>query len=146
MIIHRVEHVTGMGPIASGLMGVHNVVARSASAHGIEVLADRDSATPAEDDPDHVLPPGYIFGCETMQQLRRWFPSPYGCEAMARLGGLLVTYRVPVGRSLRGTMHVAFDKRRAVRLSVTGADEIHAGDWSGLFGGAVSSPQVEFLR
>jgi hypothetical protein len=148
VIIHRVEHISGLGPIASGLMNIHSVVASSVKAHGIEVLEDdgHNRTKVAVDDLDQMVSTHHIFGCETMQQLRRWFPSPYGCEAMARFGGILVTYSVPDEHILRGTVHVAFDKRHAVRLNVAGADEIHPGDWSGLFGAGASSPLVELLR
>lgn len=141
MILHRVEHRDGRGPEVSGLLYVHYTHALDAILKGIErpeQEPEHISARSARDGLQHVVSPHHVFGCAGLDTLRLWFPSPTGCRAMGRAGGMLVTYTVPDEATLVAPTRVAFDRRLAIRLHAVPVSDVH-----GLLMTTASSRQIE---
>jgi len=58
----------------------------------------------------------FVFGFQSLDHYRQWFPALDVREALTGLGGSLVVYRVPVDCITFGRTQVIFPKRKAARL------------------------------
>lgn len=125
MLIYRIESTSGEGAFGAGLAYEHDdhrKCRHSAYEHpspcgvgelGTE-LQDRWLRGRTDD---------YLFGCRSRTQLRSWFRSKPGRRAMAKAGGLMVTYEVPREAVAMGNTQVIFDKTRATKVSSVPADQ-----------------------
>lgn len=68
-------------------------------------------------------PHNYRFGCRSIPQLRMWFRSAKGRQAMAEQGGVMVTYSVPSPCVIHGRYQVVFNPRQATKISTVRADQ-----------------------
>jgi hypothetical protein len=127
LIVYRVEHQSGTGPVASGLALIHYIHARAALKTGGEPQrhGSHISTLSAKDGLEHGITQYDRLGCASLKDLKSWFPSRAGCAAMTRAGGVLVTYSVAEGDVSIGAHRVAFDARFAVRLSERPVGDLH---------------------
>lgn len=128
MLVYRIEDKNGRGAFYD-LYCAHDVVARdeglkSAFSHpgprtGLEAGTELSEFFGEwRNSKEHLL-----FGCRSKPQLRMWFRSPKGRAAMAREGGVMVTYSVRDEHVKRGRYQVAFDRTKATKVSTVPADQ-----------------------
>lgn len=134
MLVYRIEDERGRG--AFGDTGFY---------HHHDVVASMDGITPSSIHPTPRCPkergtplhemygegflrdyPNHRFGCRSLHQLRMWFRSPAGCQAMADNGALLATYWVPDQYVVRGRYQVAFNINHAIQIEKVPAHELHS--------------------
>lgn len=98
MRVYRIEARNGMGPKASGIIEAYHRRACEASRNATEPpLPEHNEPTPFRElyAPMPVEPnPHYMFGCDSLETLRRWFPSPAGCSGMEDEGATLCAFDV----------------------------------------------------
>ncbi|MDW9519144.1 hypothetical protein GOB43_17930 [Sinorhizobium meliloti] len=127
MLIYRIESRDGHGAFGAGLAYEHDDhrhrnYRRSAYSH---------PGPSCEGGPMADLfnygrggnPDDYYFGCRSKTQLRSWFGSKPGRRAMAKAGGVMVTYEVPDDAVVKGSTQIAFVKSRATVVSSVPADQ-----------------------
>lgn len=127
--IFRLENRAGIGAGASGLALHYYNAAYRAIEEGREPPAPLGYKPPGwwawEDQLHLFVRPQQVFGCTNVADLRLWFPSPAGCEAMARAGGLLREYVAPSWAAMVGITRVYFNPAYAKRLTTLRATAIH---------------------
>jgi len=129
MIVYRIEDGEGLGPYKSGLFNIHRAIAREEIARDDRLYALSRSAPFILNQTARcwgdVIGKHDIFGCETADDLRLWYPSPAGCAAMAEAGARLAAYDASECSIIRGNWEVAFDRRTATRLGEASLDRLH---------------------
>ncbi|TCV62293.1 hypothetical protein [Neorhizobium sp. S3-V5DH] len=125
MLVYRIEHTNGEGAFGAGLARIHD-----RNCHDTYRRAAYDHPGPRSEygTPLKSLFDGYgyydyLFACQSKTQLRSWFGSRPGRRAMAKAGGVMVTYEVPDDAVAKGKTQVAFLKSRATKLSSVPADQ-----------------------
>lgn len=130
--IFRLENSAGIGAGASGLALHYYNAAYRAIAEGREPPAAPGYKPPGwwawEDQLHHFVRPQHVFGCTSVTDLRLWLPSPAGCVAMARAGGLLREYVAQPWAAMVGITRVYFNPAYAKRLTTQRATAIHSGN------------------
>ncbi|MDX0260532.1 hypothetical protein GOC60_04815 [Sinorhizobium meliloti] len=125
MLIYRIEDTSGYGAFGAGLAYEHDDHRKCRHS------AYRHPGPSTEDGPMRDLfvygrggnPDDYFFGCKSKSQLRSWFGSIPGRRAMAKAGGVMVTYDVPDDAVVKGRTQIAFVKSRATKVSSVPADQ-----------------------
>lgn len=130
MLVYRIESTAGSGAFRSGLARTHDEIADRA---GLSTAMQHPSPHSYAEQGSELQTVfsgwhsggtrGLYFGCRSRPQLRMWFRSPEGRAAMARDGGVMVTYSVPDEHIKRGRYQVAFDMSKAVKVSTVPADQ-----------------------
>lgn len=132
MLVYRLESITGAreGPFGSGLAELYCEADGEAMMAGRESISCEVRAGSTQVHRSGIydqLPVtrDHIFGCETLNLLRLWFPSPAGCKAMAEAGCVLRAYEVPEEHVLFGPAEVAFDRRHAECVALWSPRDLH---------------------
>lgn len=122
MIVFRIEDADGVCPFISGLDDIHDDAAeRAGEPYGMF------GPSPPEDGLEEA-PRHYVYGCERLDDLRRWwFPSPAGCLAMTDAGVRLVTFELALDDVCIGGTQVAFDAQKATRIHAQPASDLYGG-------------------
>lgn len=121
--IYRVEDTAGNGPFCSGLIHAYADAAEAAHLLGLEAdwPGNYYAARNATADADNLNPRALHhikFGCLSFADLRYWFPSPCGLEALHALGVGIAVWEAAPGSVERGTRQVAFDSAKSTRLGM----------------------------
>ncbi|MBD9511932.1 hypothetical protein IB265_34855 [Ensifer sp. ENS10] len=124
MIIYRIEHgESGRGAFAAGLARTHDEF--SGSDHSAYdhpgPIGEWDTELHSQYMRGEL--DSHYFGCRSKTQLRSWFRSSPGRRAMAKAGGVMVTYEAPREAIAMGRTQLAFDMNRATKLSSVPADQ-----------------------
>jgi hypothetical protein len=134
MQVYRIEHRSGGGAFDYGLAhdhddNKHHRYGRSAYDHPGPTS---EYGTPLcnlfrgyDDEGNRLLVDShdFYFACRSKKQLRSWFGSKPGCRAMAKSGGLMVTYEVPDEHVFMGRTQLAFNGTKATKVSSVPADQ-----------------------
>lgn len=127
MLVYRIEDQNGFGAFHA-LDRFHDYHAfeeglRTAMDHPA-ACSDEERGTELAQYSDPRTRIGFRFGCRSKPQLRMWFRSKTGREAMAAAGGVMVTYWVPDDLVKRGRYQVIFPIDKATKVSA-----VPANDW-----------------
>ncbi|MCG5484014.1 MAG: hypothetical protein KK482_09870 [Sinorhizobium meliloti] len=126
MLIYRIENTSGAGAFRAGLAYEHDAHrkagCRSAYYHP-SPYSGEELGTELSDLFMKGKTDDYHFGCRSKSQLRSWFRSAPGRRAMAKAGGVVVTYEAPREAVALGKTQVAFDINRAAKVSSVPADQ-----------------------
>lgn len=128
LIIWRIETESGVGAGHSGHAMIHYYTHLAAILRGEEKTSEASLAMDKQVGQDGLtgtIQPEHRFGCLDWDTLRLWFPSPAGCRAIAKAGGLLVAYEVPHERTKVAPLRAYFDRRFAKRVEVRPASDLH---------------------
>ncbi|MGV8830393.1 MAG: hypothetical protein ACOH2N_00325 [Devosia sp.] len=125
---YRIEHYLGVGPFAAGLFHIHYHHALDAIQRGVEQPSDGEhiSILSQADGLQYRAAAHHVFGCERLDDLRQWFPSRLGCEAMTRAGAVLRAFAFKEGDRIRATTRLMFDSRAASVLWTLPANRLHS--------------------
>lgn len=127
--LFRIEGPDGRGPWTGGLAQLHRTIARFEIAKDPSLYPEARSPAFIENQrmsywADSITE-HHLFGCETLADLRLWYPSPAGCEAMATNGATLATYKASDLHTIEAAWEVAFDSRWATRVDVRPLAVLH---------------------
>lgn len=120
MRIYRVEFTDGLGPQASGAACTYYTYARAAMMDGREPVSEHDPEHIAEAEKREVFPPtlkpGEMFGCKSLEQLRRWLPSRAGCKGLDAVGCTLCAFEARDSDVYLANLQVVFNRLTATFL------------------------------
>jgi hypothetical protein len=135
VILYRAENDAGLGPFQAGYRDTHNRFADREAAEDPDRYAETRALAESEGhrrfrEVKHPLVrPHVIFGCETLADLRIWWPSLTGCEALTRAGFFLAAYRADARTAIVGPRELGVDRRAARLLWGRPLSDLHRMQW-----------------
>jgi hypothetical protein len=123
--VYRIEHAeTGQGPFSCGIRHKYDEAHRcrdrdhsAANPPGPLSYGEHGTALADLYDKRGSEAVSYVFGFESLKQLKGWFRSKLGRRALAQEGMVLATFEVPENAIARGNWQVAFKRSQAYRLA-----------------------------